>query len=96
MVTKYHEPGTTIAAGTIQLEQPTLLIDGQKHSEQINIPDDETAEFVFTLGNESTQGWAYSLGLLNHTNTGGAIIVNSGTSELGTAPFTIGAGQQTQ
>ena len=96
LVTKYHEPGTTIAAGTIQLEQPTLLIDGQKHSEQINIPDDETAEFVFTLGNESTQGWAYSLGLLNHTNTGGAIIVNSGTSELGTAPFTIGAGQQTQ
>ncbi len=89
---KYYNPGTLISTGTIQLEQPRLSVDNDL---LVNIPDDGTAEFVFRMGNASTQGWIYRLGLLNHTNPGGAIIVNSGTSELG-SEFTIPSGGEVQ
>ena len=90
--TEFYNPGTLIYEGTQQLERPTLFVEGSKFAEKTNIPADETADFVFKLGNESKYGWAYSLGLLNHTNPGGAIVINSGTSELG-SNFTIGASQ---
>ena len=90
LVSQYYNPGTVLSQSTIRLEQPSLNVDNPMLT---NVPEDDVAEFVFRLGNESSQGWAYSLGLLNHTNVGGAIIVNSGTSELG-SDFVIGAGQE--
>ena len=90
VISRYHVPGTVLSVGTVQLEQPRLAVDNPIRR---NVPEDEVAEFVFRLGNDSKEGWAYTLGLLNHTNSGGAIIVNSGTSELG-SDFVIGSGQE--
>lgn len=87
LVSKYYQPGTVISSGTVQLEQPTLSVNKDKIT---NIPDGQAADFVFTLGNDSKETWAYTLGLINSSNPGQAIIVNSGTSQLGSA-FTVPA-----
>jgi len=90
VITEYYNKGLQLSEGTVRLEQPSLTVDNPVLR---NVPEEDVAEFVFRLGNESTEGWAYRLGLLNQSNTGGAIIVNSGTSELG-SDFVIGAGQE--
>ena len=94
VISKYYQPGEVLSPGSIQLEHPELIISPTILT---NIPQDEAGIFTARLRNNNQvgEGWEYSLSLLNHTNPGGAIIVNSGTSELGSI-FNINPGQEIQ
>lgn len=79
VVSQYHQPGTVLSPGTIQLEQPDISLSP---SILYNVPQDESAVLTMTLTNNNQvgEGWEYATQLINTTNPNSAA-VNVGSSD---------------